>query len=189
MWKQEIRLAGSGGQGLGLAAMVLAEAALANRLYVTTLQSYGPEARGGASRSDVTISDQDIANPWFSDPSLLLALSQQAWAKFGSRLANGGQAIVDLDLVGESDRPAVFALPLVRIAQTELREKLAANMIALGALGVLLGRIPLDILQASAAQKAPKGFSRINQEAVARGWQLMAEAKGGVTRGRGVGGA
>lgn len=189
MWKQDIRLAGSGGQGLGLAAMVLAEAALTAKLHVTTLQSYGPEARGGASRSDITMSDQEIANPWFSQPTLLLALNQKAWAKFGASLLKGAAAVVDCDWVGGIDLPGVYALPLERIARNELREKIAANMVAVGALAVLLERIPLDILRDSAEKKAPKGFSRINKQAIERGWQLMEETKGGVTGGRGVRGA
>ncbi len=182
MWKKEIRLAGSGGQGLGLAATVLASAALQAGLYVTTLQSYGPEARGGASRSDVTLSDQDIANPWFSRPALLLALNQKSWAKFGGNLAEGALAVVDSNWVEAHEYPGVLALPLEQMAKAELREKIAANMVAVGVIGVLLDRLPLAILAEAAYLKAPKGFERINKAAVELGWHVMEQIKGGVER-------
>lgn len=183
MWKKEIRLAGSGGQGLGLAAMVLADAALRAGLQVSTLQSYGPEARGGASRSDVTLCDQDIANPWFSKPAVLLALNEKAWMKYGPELAEDDLALVDSDWVKLPERRTVYQIPLERIAKTEMREKLAANMVAVGALAAAIGRIPLNVLMEAARSRAPKGFARINQDAIRRGWELMEDLKGGVDRG------
>lgn len=180
MWKTEVRLAGAGGQGLGLAATVLASAAVQAGLFVTILQSYGPEARGGASRSDVTLSDCEIANPWFSRPAVLLALNQKAWTKFGGDLEDGALAVVDRDFV-EVEKPGIYALRLERMAKTELREKIATNMVALGVLGVLLDRIPLSILLEAAYNKAPKGFERINRSAVELGWRVMEQMKGGVT--------
>lgn len=183
MWKKEIRLAGSGGQGLGLAAIVLAEAALKAGLHVSTLQSYGPEARGGASRSDVTLCDQEIANPWFSKPSVLLALNEKAWIKYGLELAEEDLALVDSDWVKLPERRTLSQIPLERIAKTELREKLAANMVAVGALAALVGRIPLPILVEAARVRAPKGFAGINQEGIKRGWELMENLKGGVDNG------
>ncbi len=180
MWKKEIRLAGSGGQGLGFAAMVLADAAIKAGLHVSTLQSYGPEARGGASRSDVTLSDEDIANPWFSKPSVLLALNEKAWIKYGPQLGEEDWVLVDSDWVNIPAGRTIFRLPLERIAKTELREKLTTNMVAVGALGALVGHIPLSALMEAARFRAPKGFGGINQDAVKRGWELMEDLRGGV---------
>lgn len=179
MWTMRIRLAGSGGQGLGLAAGILAEAALRTGCWVTLLRAYGPEARGGASRSDVTLADHEIASPWFSQPSLLVALNDKAWHKFGEALSADAVAIVDRDWVGAVDRPNVYALPLERVAKSELREKLAANMVAVGAAAVILERIPLEVLLATAERRAPQGFAPINTAAIRLGWQLMQNRKEG----------
>ncbi len=187
MWRKEIRLAGSGGQGLGLAAMVLADAALRAGLHATIMQSYGPEARGGASRADVTLSDQPIANPWFPAPQILLALSQKAWDRFSPKLGADAVAVVDLDRVQGAQGANVWALPFERTARAELREKVAANMLALGALGVVLEHIPQEILAETAQSRAPKGFGQVNRTAVARGWRLMGEALGGIAHADSVG--
>ncbi len=187
MWRKEIRLAGSGGQGLGLAAMVLADAALQAGLYATIMQSYGPEARGGASRADVTLSDQPVANPWFAAPQVLLALSQKAWDRFSPKLEAQAVAIVDRDRVRVAAPQSAWVLPFERTARLELREKIVANMLALGAVGVVLERIPCAVLQEAAQRRAPKGFSGVNRIAVARGWELMAMAQGGTLHAESVG--
>ncbi len=184
MWRKEVRLAGSGGQGLGLAATVLADAALKAGLYATILQSYGPEARGGASRSDLTLSDQEIMNPWFDVPAVLLVLNAKAWEKFSSTLGSETQTIVDRDQVEIVDSPEVFQIAFERIAKGELREKVVANMVAVGALGVMLKRIPREILADTAQRRAPRGYGEINRLAVLRGWEIMEQDQGGADRGR-----
>jgi 2-oxoglutarate ferredoxin oxidoreductase subunit gamma len=88
--RYEVRLAGEGGQGLILAGVILAEAAAATEgTYVAQTQSYGPEARGGASRSEVVISDHEIDYPRVVEADLLLAMSQEAYDRFGAELKQG----------------------------------------------------------------------------------------------------
>jgi len=94
--RYEIRLSGAGGQGLILAGKILAEAAaIYENKNATQSQSYGPEARGGASRSEVIISDGDIDFPKASALDLLLCLTQEACDKYVGDLKTDGLLIVD----------------------------------------------------------------------------------------------
>src|ERR1035437_10802607 len=117
MWRIAIRLAGEGGQGVGLAAAVLAEAALASGHEVTMLQSYGPEARGGASSADVVISDRQVANPKVIEADLLLMLNQTAWNKFARPPWRTPATVVVVEegrVHLDGFTPAVLALPFER---------------------------------------------------------------------------
>lgn len=75
-------LSGSGGQGLGLAGMIMAEAGILEGKEAIQSQSYGPEARGGASKSDVIIGDEELDFPKVLHPEILLAMSQPAYDKY-----------------------------------------------------------------------------------------------------------
>ena len=90
--KQELRLSGTGGQGLITAGIILAEAALLDGKLAIQSQSYGPEARGGASKAEVIISDEAIHFPKVTDPNLLLAMSQEAATKYSHDLTAGLRA-------------------------------------------------------------------------------------------------
>ena len=93
--KQELRLSGTGGQGLITAGIILAEAALLDGKLAIQSQSYGPEARGGASKAEVIISDEAIHFPKVTDPNLLLAMSQEAATKYSHDLTAGSVMITD----------------------------------------------------------------------------------------------
>ena len=91
----EIRLSGSGGQGLILAGIILAEAAIIDGKNAVQTQSYGPEARGGASRSEVIISNGSIDYPKVSKSDILLALTEEAVIKYKGSLKEDGLLILD----------------------------------------------------------------------------------------------
>lgn len=179
MWRIAMRLAGEGGQGVGLAAAVLAEAALLSGHEVTMLQSYGPEARGGASSADVVISDRQIANPKVNEADLLLILNQTSWTKFARApwrtpttvvVAEEGRVRLD------GSKPGVLTLPFERIAREELREKLVANMLAVGAVGALIGCMTSSSLVEAGMARSPAAFRAVNKEAIERGWDLVASS-------------
>jgi len=181
-WRVDVRLAGSGGQGLALAATVLAEGALVAGHTVTVVQNHGPEARGGSSRSDLALSDGPIANPECPAPDLWLVLHQRAWDRFVTPevTAGRGTVLVDGDRVETGPvGPGVIPLPFEAIARDELGAKVVANMLAVGALGCLLDRIPLATLRAAAGRRSPAAFARLNEEAVERGWSMMVRARAG----------
>ena len=176
--RYEIRLAGSGGQGLILAGIILAEAAgVYDGKFVCQTQSYGPEARGGASKAEVVISDAAIDYPKAIQPDVLLALNQKSLEAFSADLKPGGLLLVDADLVQEVPAGRVLALPFTRIAR-ELGRAMAANIVALGALVQLTGAVSLDSLTAAVLARVPKGTEDLNRRALAAG---VAAAKAGGT--------
>jgi 2-oxoglutarate ferredoxin oxidoreductase subunit gamma len=176
--RYEIRLAGSGGQGLILAGIILAEAAgIYDGKFVCQTQSYGPEARGGASKAEVVISDAEIDYPKAIRPDVLLAMNQKSLDVFLNDLKPGGLLLVDADLVSEAPASRSRALPFTRIAR-ELGRAMAANIVALGALAQLSGAVSLESLTAAVLARVPKGTEDLNRQALAAG---VAAAKAGGT--------
>ena len=132
----EIRLSGSGGQGLITAGILLAEAALSEGKQVIQSQSYGPEARGGASKAEVIISESAIYHPKVVNPSIALAMTQEACNKYTKDLANPSLLIIDEILVPQppTTHARLLSIPITQIAKQELGNSLFANIVALGAL-------------------------------------------------------
>jgi 2-oxoglutarate ferredoxin oxidoreductase subunit gamma len=167
--RYEIRLAGSGGQGLILAGIILAEAAgVHDGKFVCQTQSYGPEARGGASKAEVVISDAAIDYPMAIQPDVLLAMNQKSLDTFIRDLKPGGLLLVDADLVQEAPATGTVALPFTQIAR-ELGRAMAANIVALGALARLTGAVSLQSLEAAILARVPKGSEDLNRRALAAG--------------------
>jgi 2-oxoglutarate ferredoxin oxidoreductase subunit gamma len=174
--RYEIRLAGSGGQGLILAGIILAEAAgVYDGKFVCQTQSYGPEARGGASKAEVVISDGEIDYPKAIRPDVLLALNQKSLEAYSPDLKPGGLLLVDADLVEEAHASRVVALPFTRIAR-ELGRVMAANIVALGALAQLTGAVSLPSLEAAVLARVPKGTEDLNRRALAAGVNAAKES-------------
>jgi len=184
--RYEIRLAGSGGQGVILAGIILAEAAgLYDGKFVAQTQSYGPEARGGASQSEVVISDSEIDYPKAVHPDVLLALNQKSLDTFGLDLKPGGLLVVDATFVREiqeiPDHQRLFAIPFTEMARTITGKTLAANIVALGALAVLTRAVSLKALQAAVLARVPPATAEANKKALEAGInvarQVAARAK------------
>ena len=168
--RYEIRLAGSGGQGLILAGIILAEAAgIYDGKFVCQTQSYGPEARGGASKAEVVISDSEIDYPKAIRPDVLLALNQKSLDAYSADVKPGALLLVDADLVKEIPAGRVLAAPFTRIAREELGKTMAANIVALGALAQLTGAVTLQGLEAAVLARVPKGTEDLNRRALAAG--------------------
>jgi 2-oxoglutarate ferredoxin oxidoreductase subunit gamma len=167
--RYEIRLAGSGGQGLILAGIILAEAAgIYDGKFVCQTQSYGPEARGGASKAEVVISDAEIDYPKAVQPDVLLALNQKSLDAYIVDLNPGGLLLVDADLVREFPASRSLALPFTRMARN-LGKVMAANIMALGALAQLTGVVSLKSLEAAVLARVPQGTEELNRRALAAG--------------------
>ncbi len=157
----EIRLAGSGGQGVILAGVVLAEAAgIHEGREVAQTQSYGPEARGGAARAEVVISDGEIDYPKAMQPDILLCLSQRACDAYVFDLKPDGTILVDAELVQHLPTTRAVALPFARLAREQVGEVLMANMVALGALAALTGVVSLKSLEAAVQTRVPQGHRK-----------------------------
>lgn len=167
----EIRLAGEGGQGLILAGVILAEAAAVyDGLHATQTQSYGPEARGGASKSEVVISDEEIDYPKVIEADYLLAMSQEACDRYVGNLRRDGLLIVDSTHVTRLplDRQAIQA-PITRLAEEATGRRITANVVALGVLVGLTGVVSRKAIEQAVRGRAPKGTEELNLKALVAG--------------------
>jgi 2-oxoglutarate ferredoxin oxidoreductase subunit gamma len=175
----EIRLAGSGGQGLILAGLVLAEAAgVYDGREVAMVQSYGPEARGGASKAEVIISDSPIDYPLCTNVDLLLALNQEACDAYCWDLKPGAWMLVDKDLVPHPSSSRAITLPFTSVARDKLKKIMVANVLALGAIAELTGVVTRRSLERALLARVPSGSEELNKKALSLGARL-ARSHGG----------
>jgi 2-oxoglutarate ferredoxin oxidoreductase subunit gamma len=178
----EIRCSGSGGQGILLAAAILAEGAAALGKQVVQTQSYGPEARGGASKAEVIVSDETIDYPEVRMPDLNLVLSQPAYVKYARDTRPGGLLIYDSGFVEPDEQIAdmrLCGLPFTQAATDELGKKVVTNIVALGALVAVSGVLPADAVQQAVLNRVPERFRELNEKAFRLGLKLAAGATSG----------
>lgn len=175
----QVRLSGFGGQGIILAGIILGEAiSLYEDRFAIQTQSYGPEARGGASRAEVVISDEEIDLLEVTNPHLLLALSQQAYNKYIGDVREDGVVIIDEEHVRvDPNEKRIKALPISRIALDEAGNPIVTNMVALGAVAAITGIVGLDTLKKAVAARAPQGTEELNLLAVDLGYRAGKEIK------------
>ncbi|MHC1580481.1 MAG: 2-oxoacid:ferredoxin oxidoreductase subunit gamma [Methanopyraceae archaeon] len=169
--KREVRISGFGGQGIVLAGVVLGRAAAVYEEYnAVQTQSYGPEARGGASRSDVIISDEEIMYPYVREPDYLVAMSQEAYDKYAPEVKEDGLVVYDSTLV-EPHRDDVehVGVPATKLAEEELGRRIVANMVILGALRELTDLVSEEALKRAVEDAVPPGTEEINVKAVELG--------------------
>lgn len=168
--RYEICLSGSGGQGLILAGIILAEAAGVHEgKHVAQSQSYGPEARGGASKAEVIISDREIDYPMATRLDLLLAMNQKSSDSFYFDLKPEGTLVVDSTFVGQTPTTKAIRIPFTEIARKELGKEMVANIIALAALATLTKVVSLKSLEAAVLGRVPKGTEELNRKALQLG--------------------
>ncbi len=174
----EMRLSGSGGQGMIFASVVLGKAiGIHEGKNVVQSQSYGPEARGGASKSDVVVSADEIYYPKAMKLDMLLAMTQESLDKYLPDLKDDGILIVDSSLVVDYPKDRAYAIEFTRMARNEVGHIMVANMLALGAIGALTGLIAKDKLTEVVLQHAPKGTEEKNRKAVEMGWDEALKLK------------
>lgn len=179
MVHQELRLSGSGGQGLILAGIILAEAALHDGKNVVQSQSYGPEARGGASKAEVIISDNLINYPKVDKSDILLSLTQKACDKYIESLKPGGILILDDTVTERPDRDdiKIYSIPILETASNRLGKPMVANIIALGAIYESTKIINKESLQKAVLDRVPRGTEELNKKALEEGFKLMKNYK------------
>ena len=178
----EVRLAGLGGQGIILAGIIVAEAAgIHEDKEVVQTQSYGAEARGGFSRSDVVISDEEILYPKASKLDFLLAMSQSAYEENLDSLKREGVLLVDSTYVSEVSGPKMYAIPFSRVAREKYGRENVANIIALGAITQVFPVISEESMEKAVLSRVPKRFIDMNkkafQEGVKMGKKTVEEAR------------
>lgn len=177
--RTEIRLAGEGGQGMILAGIILAEAAaIYDGKQAVQTQSYGPEARGGASKSEVVISDGEIDHPEVLAADAVVTLSQEACSKYAASVRPGGLLIVDEEKAAHIPVAGAIKLPITRLAFENTGKTITANSVALGVLVGLTGVVSRQALEKAVAARVPKGTEEMNRRAIAVGFAMAKQVTG-----------
>ncbi len=170
----QVRFGGSGGQGVILMGVILAMAGARDHRFVVQTQSYGPEARGGYSRSDVIISDAQIDYPELEHADLLVALNQASADEYIRVLRSDGVLVYDSENVTAVPpfKGEQFGIPFTRLAFEETGRKQTANILTLGAVAGITGVVTAESLRKAVLVMVPAGTEEINSKALARGLAL-----------------
>lgn len=177
--RTEIRLAGEGGQGMILAGVILAEAAsIYDRKMAVQTQSYGPEARGGASKSEVVIADGEIDHPEVLAADVVVTLSQEAYEKYAAGVKPGGLLIVDDEKVHQIRAVEAIKIPISRLAFETTGKTITANTVALGVLVGLTGVVSRQAIEKAVTARAPHGTEEMNRKALEAGFAAAEKVKG-----------
>jgi 2-oxoglutarate ferredoxin oxidoreductase subunit gamma len=175
----EIRIAGFGGQGVILSAMILGKAAsIFQDAFATMTQSFGPEARGGACSAQLVISGSPVLYPYVTRPDILVILSQEAYTRFVPELKDGGTLIVERDLVRLTDlkpNTKVYSVPATRIAEG-LGKRMVLNSVMVGFFTCVTELLDRESVRKAVADSVPASFRELNLKAFEAGYENGREA-------------
>ncbi len=174
----EVRFSGFGGQGIVTAGIILGRAAsLYEGKHAVQTQSYGPEARGGASRSEVVISDSEILYPKVTKPDVFVVMSGEALQRYLKDVRKGCRVIYDSSLIRTPPSKGMpYAVPATLMAKKHLGRTIVANIILLGALSAITGVVGMEALEKAVLDTVPKGTEELNLRALKLGYEAGAEA-------------
>lgn len=178
----DLRLAGAGGQGVILGAIILADAAISEGKEAVQTQSYGPEARGGATKAEVIISTGggEIDYPKVVLPDIVLTMNQESYKKFGGSVKKGGILVVDTTFVenAEPGDAKLYKLPITDLAREATGRPLVANIVAIGALVEIAGVVSREALTEAVLGRVPKGTEELNRKALQAGFDAARKLLG-----------
>ena len=170
----EIRIAGFGGQGVILSAIIIGKAASIHEGgYATMTQSFGPEARGGACSAQVILSDKPILYPYVTRPDILVVMSQEAYTKFVPELKPGGLLVIEQDLVRVDNlHPGtrVYSCPATRLAE-ELGKRMVLNSVMVGFFAAVTNLISAPSVRKAVGDSVPESFRELNLKAYDKGFE------------------
>ncbi|MBI5561855.1 MAG: 2-oxoacid:acceptor oxidoreductase family protein [Deltaproteobacteria bacterium] len=172
--RYELRFSGSGGQGMILAGIIMAEAAsIYGDKNAVQSQSYGPESRGGASKAEVIISSQPIDYPKATAIDFMLAMTQEACTKYHADVKESGILLVDSDEVKELPKGKfrLLAYPITEAARKELGKTIVANIISLGMITELTGVVSHEAIEKAVLSRVPAAFLDLNKKALEIGFE------------------
>lgn len=175
--KTEIRLSGSGGQGVILAGIIIAEAAISMGQNAVQSQSYGPEARGGASKAEVIINEDEIFFTKVLKPSILLSLTQASYEKYSHDILPKGIVVLDDSIKYKDTDCTVYSLPILKTAREVLKKPMVANIVALGALTELISGLDQSAMENAIKARIPQGTEEINMRAFQEGINMVKASK------------
>lgn len=170
--RYEIRLSGSGGQGLILSSIIFASAAAEEGYFVAQSQSYGPEARGGASRAEIIMSRTPVNYPLVQIPDVFLALTEEAYEKHRYAVKEDSIIILDESISGKLYRSAVHYFPIFDTA-LQLKSLISANMICLGILNKMSVHLAPERIERNISANVPPHTTDINKKAFHSGQDMV----------------
>ena len=159
----------------------MADAALHDGKNVVQSQSYGPEARGGASKAEVIISEDIINYPKVNKCDMLLSLTEKAYDKYIDTLKPGGTLILDKSIKSPINRNdiKVYSIPILETAHEDLKKPMVANIIALGTIYELTKIVSKESLEKAVLDRVPRGTEELNKKALELGFKLILEHEDG----------
>ncbi len=172
----EIIISGFGGQGVILSGNIFGKAAtLFDKKNVTLIQSYGPEARGGACAAQIVVSEESIEYPYVENPHILVCMSQEGLDKNIRNLIKGGTLFMDSSLVKMTSKRIpkgieVYSIPSTTFA-VEMGVKMMANIIMLGFMTAVTQIVSYKALKKAIATSVPKGTEEKNLLGFERGFR------------------
>jgi 2-oxoglutarate ferredoxin oxidoreductase subunit gamma len=173
MKRHEIKVGGFGGQGIILSGYIIGQAASLHDGNNSALtQSYGPEARGGACSAELVVAEDEIHNPFFRNPDILVVMSQESYNLFFPKLRKGGLILIDEDLVRPHDgngKARMFAIPATKMAE-ELGRRIIANIVMLGFFAAMTDVVTKDAMERAISDSVPKGTEELNLKAFRAGF-------------------
>jgi 2-oxoglutarate ferredoxin oxidoreductase subunit gamma len=173
--RTEVRFAGFGGQGIIKSGIIVASAAcIHGGKNAVQTQSYGPESRGGACKSEVVISGEDIDFPKVVEPDVLVLMSQHAYNDYSGDVKAGGIVIMDPDMIPsekELEGVKVYKVPATKIAE-QLGRRIVANIVMLGAFVAITGLLDTNAIKEAIKENIPKGTEELNLAAFEKGYEF-----------------
>jgi len=171
--RKEIRISGFGGQGVGLAGFILGKAfSIYADLEAVMTQSYGPEARGGASSANIVVADRPIDFPFVQNADILVALSQEAYTRYRPEARQDALVIIDVGLVSPLDDGPVLKIPATELAES-LGRKIVANMVVLGFFAAHTDIVPPEAIKESIETSVRPKTIPLNLEAFQIGFEYV----------------
>jgi 2-oxoglutarate ferredoxin oxidoreductase subunit gamma len=176
--KKEIRICGFGGQGVILSGFIIGKAACVfSDFQAVQSQSYGPEARGGAARSEVIISDEKIGYPRPTSTDLFVAMAQEAFDTYRTDIRDDTIIIIDPDLVPKHDigRP-IYKVRVQKIAE-DMGNKIVTNIAMVGAVTGIYDMLSPEAVKKAVIDSVPKRFTELNVKAFEKGFEVGKNAR------------
>ncbi|HSF81386.1 MAG TPA: 2-oxoacid:acceptor oxidoreductase family protein [Anaerolineales bacterium] len=173
--RREIRIAGFGGQGIGLTGFILGKAlALYDGKEAVMTQAYGPEARGGASSANIVTADESIDYPFVQQPDILVALSQEAYTRFRPTARPQALILIEQDLVMPEAADQVRAVPATRLAE-ELGRRIVTNLVMLGFFTAVSGLVSRQAVEQAIQTTVKPATIPLNLQAFATGYDYASQ--------------
>ncbi len=178
--RYEMRFSGSGGQGMILSGIIMAEAAsIFGGKEAAQSQSYGPESRGGASKSEVIVSTEPVDYPKATSIDAMLAMTQEAATKYHKDVKKDGILLVDSDEVKDLPKGdfKLYKFPIIATARDELGKTIVANIISLGMITELTGIVKREDIEKAVLSRVPPAFLELNKKALQIGFDRAGDLK------------